>query len=356
MHFLLRFLFLSLLLESADAFIRPLLSPTKITKANRAHQSPSVSSPWIALKTRRFAYQRGEQDHDDVNNDDDDHFDVEAVRQRLEALLVGGGGSLGAASGLSSRDEQPSATSGNNNQNPPIRRPIKTSSARDKDEPVLFLIPPAGVTLPEPPLMTTIDRERRLAEKKLLARLSDDDTAVADLWQHWFHERGPEAAARLEQAEDLVAKQEYGTAEALLRQLIDEYGVYWAEPVNRLATLYYLQGKLEASEALCKVVLSVKPWHFGALSGIVVVYAAMHDADQAQQWAPRRLPTLSQQAAAQVVPNNRRRRAWVAQALTSAKQALDAAEERLFLAFGKPDDHVALERGFQGQEEDDSWQ
>lgn len=351
MHFLLRFLFLSLVLESdANAFIRPLLSTT-----NRAYRSSSiVSSPWLVIKTRLFAYQPGEEEHDD---DDDDHFDVEAVRQRLEALLVGGGlGSAGAASGLPSRDEQPSATSGNNNQNSPIRRPIKTSSVSHNHEPVLFLSPPAGVTLPEPPLMTTIDRERRLAEINLLARLSDDDTAVADLWQHWFHERGPEAAARLEQAEDLVTKQEYGAAEALLRQLIDEYGVYWAEPLNRLATLFYLQGKLEASEALCKVVLSVKPWHFGALSGIVVVYAAMHDADQAQQWAPRRLPTLSQQTAAQVAPNNRRRRAWVAQALASAKRALDAAEERLFLAFGKPDDHVALERGVQGQDDDDSWQ
>jgi len=307
----------------------------------------------MVVNSRRFAYRRGEQDHDEH-----DHFDVEAVRQRLEALLVGGGfsGSAGAALGLPSRDDQPSTTSGNNNQSPPIRRPIKTSSV-SHNEPVLFLASPAaGVTLPEPPLMTTIDRERRLAEMKLLARLSDDDTAVADLWQHWFHERGTEAATRLEQAEDFVAKQEYGAAEALLRQLIDEYGVYWAEPVNRLATLYYLQGKLEASEALCKLVLTVKPWHVGALSGIVVVYAAMHDADQAQQWAPRRLPTLSQQTAAQAVPNNRRRRAWVAQALTSAKQALDAAEERLFLAFGKPDDHVALERGVQAQNEDDSWQ
>jgi len=45
----------------------------------------------------------------------------------------------------------------------------------------------------------------------------------------------------------------------------------------RLATLYYLQGKFKESIAMCELVLDVKPWHFGCLSGITLCYAELGD-------------------------------------------------------------------------------
>ena len=46
-------------------------------------------------------------------------------------------------------------------------------------------------------------------------------------------------------------------AEEKLRKLIDEHGVHWSEPVNRLATLLYLAGSILGSKELCEVVLAV---------------------------------------------------------------------------------------------------
>ena len=54
----------------------------------------------------------------------------------------------------------------------------------------------------------------------------------AQLWQHWYEEEGDAARSALVQAE--------GDAPALTA-LMDEYPD-WAEPVNRLATLLYMQG------------------------------------------------------------------------------------------------------------------
>ncbi|EEC50652.1 predicted protein, partial [Phaeodactylum tricornutum CCAP 1055/1] len=94
------------------------------------------------------------------------------------------------------------------------------------------------------------------------------DDSVSNLWTLWYQERGVKAAAQLGEAEVLTGNPRgWIKAEAILRELISEYGVYWTEPVNRLATLYYIQGRLEEAEVLCKIVLQLKPWHFGALSG-----------------------------------------------------------------------------------------
>jgi hypothetical protein len=50
----------------------------------------------------------------------------------------------------------------------------------------------------------------------------------------------------------------------------------FADPLAISATLY-MQGRMDEAETLCKIVLSVKPWHFGALSGIVMIYAGSRD-------------------------------------------------------------------------------
>jgi hypothetical protein len=64
-----------------------------------------------------------------------------------------------------------------------------------------------------------------------------------------------------------------------------------AEPSNRLATLRFLEGDYEDSAQLCLRVLRAKPWHFGASSGIVMVYASMGNADEASRWARQAMPS-----------------------------------------------------------------
>jgi hypothetical protein len=114
-------------------------------------------------------------------------------------------------------------------------------------------------------------RERRLKEIELLSSLKTSDQGLNELWSLWFGERGPEAAEKLIHADDLMNVESWSEAEDFLLNLIDEHSMHWVEPVNRLATLYYMERRYEESKALCEIVLDSKPWHFGALSGIVVL-------------------------------------------------------------------------------------
>lgn len=259
----------------------------------------------LAVRDMRLKASRGFPS----DNNKEDGFDLEAVRKHLEALVRGGGDSFE----LQTADGRLAKVS--------PRTSYAHSTAVD------VAIPPISP-------LTTIDRVRREKEMELLKRLNQGDAVLSDLWTLWFQERGPKAAAQLLKAEELTAggPQGYHEAELILLNLVETYGAGWAEPLNRLATLYYMQGRLEDSEKFCKMVLTVKPWHFGALSGIVMVYAGLHDAEKARKWAARRLPTYA--------PNgpNRRRIAWVRQAELDASASLTDAETRLVEHLGDPDD------------------
>ena len=75
----------------------------------------------------------------------------------------------------------------------------------------------------------------------------------------------------------------------MLLALMSRYPL-WAEPINRLATLRYLQRRFAESVELCERVLALKPWHFGALSGIVMCYEELGDREAAKRWAAEALP------------------------------------------------------------------
>jgi hypothetical protein len=250
--------------------------------------------------------------------EEDDAFDVEAFRRRLESL-VGSGGDI----------PPPSL---------PTSRPVRSARKEFKPKPSAAS-PPLRIVLPPAPPLTTLDRERRLVEQDFLAALEYGDEALTDLWDLWFQERGKEAAGRLLAAEELTGAgpSHWLKAEQVLKDLIEEHGVYWVEPVNRLATLYYMQGRLEESETLCQMVLAVKPWHFGALSGVVMVYAGLHDSEKARQWAARRLPTFAPTGP------NRRRMAWVETALQDSKLSLEEGEKRVREWMGPADDYSSFD-------------
>ena len=212
--------------------------------------------------------------------------------------------------------------------------------------------PELSVDLPRRPPLTSIERERRLAEIELLKNLrNDDDEAISDLWSLWFAERGPRAEAILKEADELMGGhvREQLEAERLLRSLIEEYGVYFAEPMNRLATLYYTQGRLEEALALNKIVLAVKPWHLGALSHIVMVYEAIGDSMSARSWARFRLPNISRMGSSN---NNKRRENWIEKAVTDATRLYEQGEITNAMTFGESD-----KRFYQSKNtEDDAWQ
>jgi len=249
-------------------------------------------------------------DSDEYHDDEDDRFDLEKARERLEALV-----------GDEDNQRQMQTV-----ERPTVRSPTYTQSP----------LPTLDVVLPPAPPLTSIERERREVEIQLLANLEEGDDAVDDLWTLWFGERGSVAAAKLVKADELSNQGQayWQQAEDILKDLISVHGVYWSEPVNRLATLYYQLGRLDEAETLCHVVLAVKPWHFGTLSNIVMIYAAKAESDNARLWAASRLPTFAPTGA------NRRRVAWTDKAVQSAKQSLENAEKRVQDLFGEPDDYT----------------
>ena len=168
--------------------------------------------------------------------------------------------------------------------------------------------------LNSPPPLTAVLRERREKEIELLNSLRTSDNAVSDLWSLWIAERGSDAAAKIKHAEELISVESWSEAETEILALIEEHGIHWAEPVNRLATLYYMLGRYEESKALCELVLDIKPWHFGALSGIVLVCIASNDVSEANHWSQMRLP-----------PGGKRRVEWTNNAVEQAEKSLHEA-------------------------------
>ena len=171
-----------------------------------------------------------------------------------------------------------------------------------------------------------------------------------------FHIIAPKQS--LEQIDVHLAAGNIAVAEKMLRQMIQTYGVYWVEPINRLATLLYMDGRLQESYKLCLVVLHLKPYHFGALSGIVAVCIGLGKREQARKWAEKRLPSLVASTSfppfAKNGPTNPRRAEWVQKAVQQAQESLSHLEFQTQKDFGRPEAYYKNKRAkpkLQAQEE-----
>ncbi len=58
----------------------------------------------------------------------------------------------------------------------------------------------------------------------------------------------------------------------------------FAEAWNKRATVYYMVGSYDESIADCMVVLDLEPRHFGALSGLGLIYTAREEDEKALAW------------------------------------------------------------------------
>ena len=265
-----------------------------------------------------------------------------------------------------------------------------TSSEADSKKYPYPLLSPKLLNTQKQSEPTEEQRKMLAKEIQILSSLFQSDgvegeSSLTELWTHWFAERGPESASLLLQAEQLSnMDDEYNDeginpyheeAELQFRKIIDEHGVYWAEPINRLATLLYKQGRLEESKACCELVLAVKPWHFGALSGIVMVCIGMKDYVNAKIWADRRLPPLQPVATTQrssssrgeILGGNERRKEWIKRAVKDATDRLfykeynddgddvEDFDEESFLIQKDILEHTVID-GIYNDDSDDSWQ
>jgi len=175
--------------------------------------------------------------------------------------------------------------------------------------------------------------------------LQNQELVVSELWTIWFGERGPLNEQRLRSIEETLGDpSQWEIAEQKYMELINEQCksdgesklnlCNWVEPANRLATLLYLMGRLKESKTWCEAILEAKPWHIGALSGIVMVCVQLRDEEGATKYIQMGLPNLSTEMRSA-------RKAWVEKNVEIATEQLlqlqssNEIYEKISMAFSK---------------------
>ena len=139
-------------------------------------------------------------------------------------------------------------------------------------------------------LQTGTAQQRRAALYRLIAARAEDvltlclasssvqvvQLAASGLWECWQNEAGESARQELESGIEAMSGGNLTLACETFSHLIDRHPA-WAEAVNKLATVLYLQNKPEASIDLCRQVIALKPNHFGAWNGLTLCAVQIED-------------------------------------------------------------------------------
>jgi tetratricopeptide (TPR) repeat protein len=102
---------------------------------------------------------------------------------------------------------------------------------------------------------------------------TNPDKIISDIWAIWARNDSPTAELLLRQAVAAMNANEQDAAEKTLIQLVETYPTY-AEAWNKRATLYFMEGRYDASLIDIERVLELEPRHFGALAGKAMILRA----------------------------------------------------------------------------------
>jgi hypothetical protein len=111
--------------------------------------------------------------------------------------------------------------------------------------------PAHDVVMPPAPLLHFYRPRDERPRFSCFAGWSYGDDSLSDLWTLWFPGARLRRWAFLEEALTGQGPTSWDEAEKLLRQLIERYGVYWAEPLT-ISQLFIHAGRMDA-ETLCKM-------------------------------------------------------------------------------------------------------
>ena len=112
--------------------------------------------------------------------------------------------------------------------------------------------------------------------------------ATIGLWECWLNEKGPAARRRIDEGIKRMEAGDLNEAQKLFQSLIREFPD-WAEAINKQATLLYLRGLAGDSLGLCRIVVEMKPNHFGAWNGLALCAVQMEDWETALSAAQQAL-------------------------------------------------------------------
>lgn len=136
------------------------------------------------------------------------------------------------------------------------------------------------------PLALSDQNDSRL--ENLFSQLKQSENAgvilstESQIWEIWLQHANDDVEQLMTLGTQRMNVQNYTEALLVFSQIIKNFPGY-AEGWNKRATLYFLIGNLDASLADIKKTLELEPRHFGALSGLGMVYIQREDLSKAKQ-------------------------------------------------------------------------
>lgn len=136
------------------------------------------------------------------------------------------------------------------------------------------------------PLTATADQtDDRLDDLFLTLSISSDLPTIRatenQIWEIWFEHPNENVVELMQMGVTRMNYNRYADAMLIFTQLIENFPDY-AEGWNRRATLHYVLGNFEESIADIEKVLALEPRHFGALSGLGLVYLQQDQLSEAK--------------------------------------------------------------------------
>jgi tetratricopeptide (TPR) repeat protein len=128
----------------------------------------------------------------------------------------------------------------------------------------------------DPALEGLFDQLRRAEDAAAAAPIE------AEIWQRWSSHDDPALQSTMLQGIRLMNAGDLQAALDLYTRLIEDAPDF-AEAWNKRATLQFLLGNYAASELDIRKTLELEPFHFGALSGRGLVFAAQGNYEQARE-------------------------------------------------------------------------
>lgn len=104
----------------------------------------------------------------------------------------------------------------------------------------------------------------------------------SQIWEIWLQHPNPDVERLMLLGTERMNARAVADAMLIFTQLIENFPDY-AEAWNKRATLNYMIGEQEASEEDIQQTLALEPRHFGALSGLGLVYLARNELSKAKK-------------------------------------------------------------------------